>query len=129
MSEGFWLNDDQWQRLAPLLPNKSRGVKRVDDRRVISGIVHVLRSGGRWIDAPTSYGPRKTLYNRFVRWAAKGIWTDLFSALAAAGGPPAELLLDSTHVRAHRCATGGKGGSTTRRSASAAVAAPPSSTR
>jgi transposase len=129
MSEGFWLTDEQWQRLAPLLPNKSRGVKRVDDRRVISGIVHVLRSGGRWIDAPASYGPRKTLYNRFVRWAAKGIWTDLFAALAAAGGPPAELLLDSTHVRAHRCATGGKGGSTTRRSASAAAAAQPSSTR
>ena len=72
MSEGFWLNDEQWQRLAPLLPNKSRGVKRVDDRRVISGIVHVLRSGGRWIDAPGSYGPRKTLYNRFVRWRPKG---------------------------------------------------------
>lgn len=129
MSEGFWLNGEQWQRLSPLLPNKSRGVKRVDDRRVISGIVHVLRSGGRWNDAPGSYGPRKTLYNRFVRWAAKGIWADLFVALAAAGGPPAELLLDSTHVRAHRCATGGKGGSTTRRSASAAAGARPSSTR
>jgi transposase len=124
MSEVFWLSDDQWVRLAPLLPNKSRGVKRVDDRRVISGIVHVLRSGGRWIDAPASYGPRKTLYNRFVRWAAKGIWTDLFLTLTVAGGPPAELLLDSTHVRAHRSATGGKGGSTIRRSASAAAQAP-----
>jgi transposase len=129
MSEGFWLSDEQWMRLAPLLPNKSRGVKRVDDRRVISGIVHVLRSGGRWIDAPASYGPRKTLYNRFVRWAAKGIWSELFHALAAAGGPAAELLLDSTHIRAHRCATGGKGGSVTRRSASAEAAARPSSTR
>src|SRR6185437_2562852 len=109
--------------------NKSAGVKRVDDRRVISGIVHVLRSGGRWIDAPAGYGPRKTLYNRFVRWAAKGIWTDLFDALATAGGPPAELLLDSTHIRAHRCATGGKGGSITRRSASAAAAARPNFTR
>jgi transposase len=129
MSEGFWLSDAQWRRLAPLLPNKSRGVKRVDDRRVISGIVHVLRSGGRWIDAPASYGPRKTLYNRFVRWAAKGIWRDLFHVLAAEGGPPAELLLDSTHVRAHRCATGGKGGSKARRSASAAAVVRPSSTR
>ena len=129
MSEGFWLSDTQWRRLAPLLPNKSRGVKRVGDRRVISGIVHVLRSGGRWIDAPPGYGPRKTLYNRFVRWAAKGIWRDLFHALAAEGGPPAELLLDSTHVRAHRCATGGKGGSKARRSASAAAVARPSSTR
>jgi transposase len=95
---------------------------------VISGIVHVLRSGGRWIDAPASYGPRKTLSNRFVRWAAKGIWAELFHALAAAGGPAAELLLDSTHIRAHRCATGGKGGNVTRRSASAAAAARPSST-
>jgi transposase len=129
MVEGFWLSDAQWQRLAPLLPNKSRGVKRVDDRRVISGIIHVLRSGGRWVDAPASYGPRKTLYNRFVRWAAKGIWADLFHTLAAAGGPPAALLLDSTHIRAHRCATGGKGGSAPKRSASAAADAPQRFTR
>jgi transposase len=67
VSGEFWLADRQWQRLAPLLPNKSRGVPRVDDRRVISGIIHVLRSGGRWVDAPASYRPRKTLYNRFVR--------------------------------------------------------------
>jgi transposase len=129
MAEGFWLTDAQWQRLAPLLPNKSRGVARVDDRRVISGIVHVLRSGGRWVDAPAAYGPRKTLYNRFVRWAAKGVWAELFHTLAAAGGPPAELLLDSTHVKAHRCAAGGKGGSPARRSASAVADAPPRSTR
>ena len=68
----FWLNDDQFSRLEPLLPTDTRGVARVDDRRVISGIVHVLKSGGRWADAPEVYGPRKTLYNRFVRWAAKG---------------------------------------------------------
>ena len=59
---------------------------RVDDRRVISGIVHVLKSGGRWVDAPDVYGPRKTLYNRFVRWAAKGVWVDIFHALAATDG-------------------------------------------
>jgi len=119
MSGEFWLDDRQWRRLAPLLPNKPRGVPRVDDRRVISGIIHVLRSGGRWVDAPIVYGPRKTLYNRFVRWAAKGVWQAVFAALAAAGGPPAEVLLDSTHVKAHRCAAGGKGGSGARRSASA----------
>jgi transposase len=128
MSGEFWLTERQWQRLAPLLPNKSRGVPRVDDRRVISGIIHVLRSGGRWVDAPASYGPRKTLYNRFVRWASKGIWAGLFQALAATGGPPAELLLNSTHVKARRCATGGKGGREPRRSASAVAAAPPKST-
>ena len=128
MSGDFWLSDRQWRRLEPLLPNKPRGVPRVDDRRVISGIVHVLRSGGRWTDAPAVYGPRKTLYNRFARWAAKGAWQAVFEALAVAGGPPAEVLLDSTHVKAHRCATGGKGGHGSRRSAPAAAGAPPRST-
>ncbi len=88
----------------------TRGVPRVDDRRVISGIVHVLKSGCRWKDAPGDYGPPKTLYNRFVRWRAKGVWQEAFAALAAAGGPPSAVLLDSTHVKAHRSAAGGKGG-------------------
>jgi len=127
MNEVFWLTDAQWSRLAPLLPNDTRGVPRVDDRRVISGIVHVLKSGGRWADAPAVYGPRKTLYNRFVRWAAKGVWLDIFHALAASGGPPAEVLLDSTHAKAHRCAAGGKGGSRARRLGAHAAAAPPKS--
>jgi hypothetical protein len=69
---------------------------------VISGIVHVLKSGGRWVDAPRDYGPKKTLYNRFVRWAAKGVWVTLFQALAQAAGPPAEVLIDSSAVKAHR---------------------------
>ena len=129
MAQGFWLSDTQWARLAPLLPNKPRGVPRVDDRRVISGIIVALQSGGRWIDVPAEYGPRKTLYNRFVRWSAKGVWQALFQALAAAGGPSAEVLLDSTHVKAHRCAAGGKGGSAPRHSASAVADAPPRSTR
>ena len=103
----FWLSEEQFERLRPLLPNKVRGVARVDDRRVISGIIHVVKSGGRWVDAPPCYGPRKTLYNRFVRWAGKGVWQDLFIALAGAGGPPAEVLIDSTHMKAHRCAAGG----------------------
>jgi len=114
MSDLFWLSEAQMRRLAPLLPADTRGKPRVDDRRVISGIVHVLRSGGRWVDAPAVYGPRKTLYNRFVRWAAKGVWERVFRALAASGGPPAELLLDSSHVKAHRSAGGGKGGSARR---------------
>ena len=106
----FWLTKDQFARLKPLLPTDTRGKPRVDDRRVISGIVHVLKSGGRWIDAPRVYGPRKTLYNRFVRWAAKGVWSDIFQALSSAGGPPAQVLIDSSAVKAHRCASGGKGG-------------------
>ena len=117
----FWLSEAQFLRLKPLLPQDTRGVKRADDRRVISGIVHVLQSGCRWKDAPAEYGPRKTLYNRFVRWAAKGVWERAFIALAESGGPPAALMLDATHVKAHRCAAGGKGGPITRRSAARAV--------
>ena len=105
----FWLTDDQFSKIEPHLPTDTRGKERVDDRRVISGIVHVLKSGGRWVDAPPDYGPRKTLYNRFVRWAAKGVWIDLFQALARSGGPPAEVLIDSSAVKAHRCAAA-KGG-------------------
>ncbi|GAB0120363.1 transposase [Acidisoma sp. 7E03] len=109
MDDGyFWLTKEQFARLKPHLPRDTRGKPRVDDRRVIRGIVHVLISGCRWKDAPTVYGPRKTLYNRFQRWAAKGVWTSLFYALATAGGPPAEVLIDSSAVKAHRCASGGK---------------------
>ena len=125
----FWLNERQFERLEPHLPTDTRGKPRVDDRRVISGIVHVLRSGCRWIDAPAVYGPRKTLYNRFVRWAAKGVWVDIFQALASAGGPPAEVLIDSSAVKAHRCASGGKGGNSRRRSAGPAAGGPRKSTR
>jgi len=129
MSDVFWLSERQFSRLAPLLPTDTRGKPRVDDLRVISGIVHVLKSGGRWADAPAVYGPRKTLYNRFVRWAAKGVWLDIFHTLAAAGGPPAEVLIDSSAVKAHRCASGGKGGNTHRPSAARAAGAPPKSMR
>jgi len=82
----FWLTDAQFSKIEPHLPTDTRGKARVDDRRVISGIVQVLKSGGRWVDAPSEYGPRKTLYNRYVRWAAKGVWVDLFHTLAQAGG-------------------------------------------
>ena len=128
MTDYFWLSDEQFRRLAPLLPTDTRGVARVDDRRVISGIIHVLKSGGRWADAPAIYGPKKTLYNRFVRWAAKDVWTDIFHALASSGGPPAEVLIDSSAVKAHRCASGGKGGSAARPSAGRAADEPPRST-
>jgi transposase len=121
--ELFWLSDRQFARLRPLLPTDTRGVPRVDDQRVISGIVHVLRSGCRWKDAPAAYGPRKTLYNRFVRWARKGVWEGIFVALSGAGGPPAALMIDATHVKAHRSAAGGKGGPTIRPSAARAAGA------
>src|SRR6201995_2395217 len=70
----FWLSDEQWERIEPHLPTDVRGVERVDDRRVISGIVHVLKSGCRWCDCPPEDGPPTTIYNRFVRWARRGVW-------------------------------------------------------
>ena len=78
----FWLSDEQWERIEPHLPTNVRGVARADDRRVISGIVHVLKSGCRWCDCPPEYGPPTTIYNRFVRWARRGIWENLFRQLA-----------------------------------------------
>ncbi len=125
----FWLTDEQFARIAPHLPSNTRGKPRVDDRRVISGIIHVLKSGGRWIDAPAVYGPKKTLYNRFVRWAAKGVWVDLFHTLASTGGPSAQVLIDSSAVKAHRCASGGPGGSEPKPSGARAGVGAPKSTR
>jgi transposase len=127
MGDLFWLTDEQWAKLEPLLPVYVRGKHRVDDRRVISGIVHVLKNGGRWADAPKEYGPKKTLYNRFVRWAVRGVWQDMFAALAASGGPPAEALLDSTHIKVHRSAAGAKGGRRRTRSVVLVVGGIPSS--
>lgn len=111
----FWLTDDQWKRIEPYLPMDVRGKDRVDDRRVISGIVHVLKSGCRWRDCPEAYGPPTTIYNRFVRWAQRGIWENLFRALAGAGRSADTQMIDSTHIKAHRSAAGGKGGSKSRR--------------
>ena len=79
------------------------------------------------VDAPPDYGPRKTLYNRYVRWAAKGVWSDLFHALAGAGDPPEQVLIDSSAVKAHRSASGGKGGNKIRPSVARAAAARPKS--
>ncbi|MCQ1775460.1 IS5 family transposase [Neorhizobium galegae] len=96
--------------MAPLLPTDVRGMKRVDDRRVLSGIVHALRSAGRWADCADVYGPKKTLYNRFVRWSERGIWEGIFSALAGSEDVPDQLFIDSSCIKVHRCAGGGKGG-------------------
>jgi transposase len=110
----FWLSDEQWERIEPHLPTDVRGVERKDDRRIISGIVHVLRSGCRWSDCPEAYGPHTTVYNRFARWARRGIWENLFRELAGAGRSSQMQMIDSTHVKAHRSAAGGKGGSKNR---------------
>lgn len=106
-ADRFWLTEDQFARLAPLSPDDARRVPRAEDRRVISGIVHVLRSDRRWEGAPACCEPHKTLCDRFVRWAAKGVLEDAFARLAANGGPPAALTIDATRVKAHRSAAGG----------------------
>ncbi len=103
MSDHFWLTEAQLKRIEPHFP-LSHGVPRVDDRRVLSGIIHVIRNGLRWRDAPEVYGPHKTLYNRFVRWSRMGIFDRIFANLAAEEGPPDRLIIDSTHLKAHRTA-------------------------
>lgn len=127
MSNYFWFTDAQWARIEPLLPQDVRGKKRVDDRRVLSGIVHALRNGGRWSDCAGVYGPKKTLYNRFVRWAERGIWEGIFSALAGEDKSPDRLFIDSSCIKVHRCGGGGKGGTWLMVSAGQKAVAIPSS--
>jgi len=107
----FWLNDEQWRQIEPHLPRDVRGKDRVDDRRVISGILHVLKSGCRWCDCPPEYGPPTTIYNRFVRWAERGVWERLFRKLAGRGRSTDTQMIDSTYIKAHRSASGAKRGS------------------
>jgi transposase len=94
--------------IEPHLPRGLPGKPRVDDRRVISGILHVLKVGCRWRDVPPEYGPATTIYNRYNRWSRRGLWQRLFEQVAASGEVPRELAIDSSHVKAHRCASGGK---------------------
>ena len=103
MSDHYWLTEDQLKRIKPYFP-RSHGRPRVDDRRVISGIIHVIRNGLRWRDAPEVYGPHKTLYNRFVRWSQMGVFDRIFSGLAAGSGKPDTVMIDATHLKAHRTA-------------------------
>jgi len=113
MSDLFWLSEAQMARLAPFFP-KSHGRPRVDDRRVLSGIIFLNRNGLRWRDAPAAYGPPKTLYNRWKRWSAKGVFARMLLELADEGTATDTLMIDATHLKAHRTAAslrGKKGGS------------------
>lgn len=103
MSDHFWLTEDQMARIAPYFP-KSRGRPRADDRKVLSGIIHILQRGLQWRDAPSEYGPPKTLYNRYVRWSRAGVFARIFSELAIGGGGPEIMMIDATHIHAHRTA-------------------------
>jgi transposase len=110
MSGHFWLTDEQLERLRPFFP-KSRGKPRVDDRRVLSGIIYINKNGLQWKDAPSLYGPPKTLYNRFVRWSRMGVFARIIMELAQPGPDGEVIMIDSTHIKAHRTAASlSKGG-------------------
>lgn len=129
MARLFWLSDEAWAAVEPHLSKNQPGARRVDDRRVISGIFHVLKSGCRWGDCPTAYGPATTIYNRFNRWSARSFWLKLLDALVDAGAVTRSTAIDSTYVKAQRSAFGGKGGLGRRRSGARGAGRPPRSTR
>lgn len=103
MSDLFMLSKAQIRRIEPYFP-LSHEVPRVDDRTILSGIVFVIRNGLRWRDAPGAYGPHKTIYNRFIRWSRMGVFNKIFAALAAASDADDVLMIDATHLKAHRTA-------------------------
>ena len=127
MSNLFWLTDAQMARLQPFFP-KSHGKPRVDDRRILSGIIFINRNGLRWCDAPKEYGPAKTLYNRWKRWGDKGVFARMMEGLASEAATPKTVMIDvrgnaplvqacpRKYLKAHRTATSlrsKKGGRTT----------------
>ena len=103
----FWFSDEQWARIEPHLPTDVRGKERVDDRRVISGIVHVLKIGCRWSDVPSEYGQPTTIYNRFNRWRKAGVWDRLMDAIIEAHDGKVQMI-DSSVVRVHQQAAAQK---------------------
>lgn len=104
MSELYWLTDEQMGRLRPFFP-KSRGKPRVDDRRVLSGIIVIQRNGLMCKHAPTAYGPPKTLYNRWKRWSRMGVFATIMTELAAQAQETEIVMIDATHAKAHRTAS------------------------
>ena len=104
---GYDLSDFEWGVIAPLLPNKPRGVPRVDDRRVLNGIFWVLRTGAPWRALPKEFGPQTTCYNRFVRWRRAGVWDRILAAVTTAYDGNVQMI-DSTSVRVHQHAANSK---------------------
>ena len=104
----FDLTDDEWALLEPLLPSRRKSA-RVDDRRILNAIFYILRTGAPWRDLPERYGPYTTIYNRYNRWAKAGVWLRIFAILAERS-PDSLHLIDSSIIRAHQHAAGGKKG-------------------
>ncbi|KPN64836.1 transposase [Aliiroseovarius crassostreae] len=107
MSSHFWLTEEQYNKIRPLLPNTPRGVPRVDDRRVLSVIIFCIQRGYRWSDVPPEYGPAKTLYNRWKRWSEAGVFEHVFETLARETADLSTLMIDASHVKTHRIAANG----------------------
>jgi putative transposase len=103
MGDLIWLSAAQMRRIEPYFP-LSHGVPRVDDRRVISGIIFVIRNGLRWRDAPSDYGPAEDDLQPLHPLEPAGVFNKIFAALAAKGGKPDQLMIDATHLKAHRTA-------------------------
>ena len=128
------LTNEQWARLAPLLPPEKphTGRPNLDHRRIVNGILWILRTGAPWEDLPARYGTRGTVSSRFYRWRKAGIWDRIFAELQAQADADGTLdwtlhFVDSTIVRAHQHAAGAKGGTQRpKRWAAAKVASPPS---
>ena len=105
----FDLGDEEWAAIRRHLPKQGRGPQRRDDRTVLNGIFHILRTGAPWRDLPGRYGPPTTIYNRYVRWGERGIWQRILDALATEC-EDALIFIDSSIVKAQRAAAGSKGG-------------------
>jgi len=97
----YEIADSEWEIIRPVLPDKPRGVPRVDDRRVLNGIFRVLRSGAPWRDLPDCYGPYATCYNRFNRWCKAGIWDSILAAISDERNTDVQML-DTSIVRVHQ---------------------------
>jgi putative transposase len=97
----FDLTDFELSVMEPLLPNKPRGVRRVDDRRVLNGIFWRLRTGAPWADIPERYGPHTTCVNRFNRWRKAGVWDCLLETVSKAYDGDIQMI-DSSSIRVHQ---------------------------
>ncbi len=95
------LSHREWSIIQPLLPNKPRGVPRVDDRRVLNGILWRFRTGSPWRDIPERYGPHTTCYNQFVRWGKAGVWKVILDAISEAYDGSV-VMIDSSSMRVHQ---------------------------
>lgn len=104
------LTDAQWKRIESLIPGRRGPRAKRGDRLFLNAVLWRVKTGAPWRDIPERYGPWKTTYNRFARWAAQGAWERLFKELQLEIDDVGSLL-DSTVVRAHQDAAGGKGGS------------------